>query len=232
MTLPADYLARPFAHRGLHDRGAGVIENSRAAFDAAVAQGYGIELDVQMSRDGVPVVFHDATLDRLTDLDGPVRALTAEQLATVRLSGSDDVIVSLADVLARIGDSVPVLIEIKDQSGDPGPEQVVGQVVAKAARGGARLAVMSFRPAYIHALGWLPSGVPLGLTTEGAGPIEGWCDTLSFLSHDHADLASDAVAQVKQSGASVLCWTIRTQDEARAALRHADQITFEGFAPA
>ncbi|QFU10042.1 putative glycerophosphoryl diester phosphodiesterase 1 [Rhodobacteraceae bacterium THAF1] len=232
MTLPADCLARPFAHRGLHDRRNGVIENTRSAFDAAVAQGYGIELDVQMSRDGVPVVFHDPRLDRLTDLEGPVRSLTAEQLATVRLTGSDDVILPLADVLAQIGDRVPVLVEIKDQTCDLGPEQAVGQVVAEVARGGARLAVMSFRHTYIHALDWLPAGVHLGLTTEGDGPIEGWRDALDFISHDHTTLSSAAVAQVKQHGGSVLCWTIRGQQQADAALQYADQITFEGFAPA
>ena len=230
MTLPADFLARPFAHRGLH--GADAVENSRTAFDAAVAAGYGIELDVQIAGDGVPVVFHDPTLGRLTDGTGAVRRHSSAALGDLRLLGSGDVIEPLARVLTRIGDRVPVLVEIKDQGGDPGPEQAVGQVVADAARGGARIAVMSFRPDYIHALDWLPAGVPLGLTTEGRGPVDGWRDTMAFVSHDHADLDAPAIADLRGRGASILCWTIKSAAQAQAALRHADQITFEGFRPA
>ena len=71
-ALPPSFLARPIAHRGLHDRAVGVIENSPAAFAAAIAAGYGIELDLQLSRDGVAMVFHDDSLDRLTGETGPV----------------------------------------------------------------------------------------------------------------------------------------------------------------
>src|SRR6187401_1895693 len=71
-------IAKPFAHRGLH--GPGRIENSRAAFEAAIAAGHGIELDVQSSADGRAMVFHDSTLDRLADGAGPVCGLVAAEL--------------------------------------------------------------------------------------------------------------------------------------------------------
>ncbi|MGB7404326.1 MAG: glycerophosphodiester phosphodiesterase family protein, partial [Pacificimonas sp.] len=67
----AELSARPFAHRGLHAPD-GAIENSLAAFDAAIDAGLGIELDVQLSREAMAVVFHDATLERLTDEEGAV----------------------------------------------------------------------------------------------------------------------------------------------------------------
>ena len=241
MSLSDPFLARPFAHRGLHDRAAGVIENSTAAFDAAVAADYAIELDVQMSRDGVPVVFHDDTLDRLTGRTGPVAALTAEALRAVTLTGGDDVILPLYAVLERIGGRVPVLVEIKDQHGRDGLAQAVGRDVAAAT---GPVAVMSFVPAYVHALAGLDA--PRGLTTCAAddygtevppetrdrlGRIADWSPDLSFVSHHHRRLDDPRIAELKAGGASILCWTIRDRDEAAAALEIADQITFEGFRP-
>ena len=77
-----------------------MIENSVSAFDAAIAAGYGIELDVQISADGVPVVFHDATLDRVTAATGPVNARTARDLRSIALAGSDDTILPLRDPMS------------------------------------------------------------------------------------------------------------------------------------
>ncbi|MEM9757332.1 MAG: glycerophosphodiester phosphodiesterase family protein, partial [Pseudomonadota bacterium] len=81
--MPREFLGPPIAHRGLH--GPGVPENSLAAVSAAVAAGYGIELDLQVSADGVAMVFHDATLDRMTAACGPVRSRPAAELAALGL---------------------------------------------------------------------------------------------------------------------------------------------------
>ena len=62
--------ARPIAHRGLHDAPSGVIENTPSAFRAAIASGYGIECDLQVSADGEAMVYHDDVLGRLTDHHG------------------------------------------------------------------------------------------------------------------------------------------------------------------
>ena len=73
--------AQPFAHRGLH--GLGVVENSRAAFRAAIARGHGIETDVQGARDGEAMVFHDSTLDRLTASAGALAAHTPVEMGQI-----------------------------------------------------------------------------------------------------------------------------------------------------
>ena len=117
--LPAAFLERPIAHRALH--GPGRPENSRAAIRAAVAAGYGIEIDVQPSADGVAMVFHDADLDRLTGTAGPIRGRTAADLARLPLHGGDEGIPTLAEVLALVAGRVPLLVEIKDQDGALGP---------------------------------------------------------------------------------------------------------------
>ena len=104
-------LRLPFAHRGLH--GEGVPENSLAAFRAAVAAGVGIELDVQLSADGVLMVFHDDTLLRMTGREEKLSALSFEALRALRLGDSQEKIPTFAEVLAEVGGRVPLLVEVK-----------------------------------------------------------------------------------------------------------------------
>ena len=84
--LPTAFLATPLAHRGLHDRRKGVIENSRSAVAAAVDAGYGVEIDLQLSADGEAMVFHDYHLDRLTAASGPVAQVSAADLGRLTLT--------------------------------------------------------------------------------------------------------------------------------------------------
>ncbi|MBQ9735353.1 MAG: glycerophosphodiester phosphodiesterase [Clostridia bacterium] len=105
------FLRVPYAHRGLH--GGGVPENSLEAFRLAVENGYGIELDVQLSADGVVMVFHDESLLRMTGVDAPLWSKSAAELAALRLAGSDAHIPTLTEVLALVDGRVPLLVEIK-----------------------------------------------------------------------------------------------------------------------
>ncbi len=104
-------LRRPFAHRGLHDKE--IPENSLAAFRAAVAAGVGIELDVQLSADGVLMVFHDETLLRMTGKEGKLSEFTFDVLRTLTLGGTEERIPTLAEVLAEVAGKVPLLVEVK-----------------------------------------------------------------------------------------------------------------------
>ncbi len=106
------FLAIKFAHRGLHDKTK--AENSLSAFRSAIEHGYSIELDVRLSKDGIPVVFHDATLERLCGKSLCVSDCTAEELATFSLNGTPDTIPTLADVLKEVNGKARLLIEIKD----------------------------------------------------------------------------------------------------------------------
>lgn len=105
-----------YAHRGLH--GDGVPENSLAAFEKACAKGFGIELDVQLSRDGEVMVFHDYTLVRMTGVEKKVCELTAKELGELRLADTDEKIPSLREVLSLVDGRVPLLVELKGESGD------------------------------------------------------------------------------------------------------------------
>ncbi len=107
-----------FAHRGIHENDTEVPENSLAAFRKAVEAGFGIEFDVQVTRDRIPVVFHDFTLKRVCGVPGRVRDYTYRELKAFRLCGSAEKIPTLEEVLKVVDGQVPLLIEFKVQKRD------------------------------------------------------------------------------------------------------------------
>jgi len=247
--LPSEFLSRPIAHRGYHDKKAGRIENSPAAFAAAIAAGYGIEMDVQLSRDGVAMVFHDYDLDRLTDQTGPVRDRDARALQTIGLSGGSDVIPTLDAVLDQVSGAVALLIELKDQHGEMGETDGTLEVAtAEALKGyGGPVALMSFNPHMVARLQTLCPHVPRGIISSAWHkendphvPVDTRARLVgipdfervgaSFISHDVKDLKSPRVEQIKANGFPILCWTVRSPEQEREARKIADNITFEGYA--
>ena len=109
-----------YAHRGLHkgNKEGTPPENSLEAFELACRAGYGIELDVQLSSDGVVMVFHDDTLIRMTGKKGKVRDYTAEELGKIKLADSNQTIPTFSEVLALVDGRVPILVELKGESFD------------------------------------------------------------------------------------------------------------------
>lgn len=248
IPLPEAFLRVPIAHRAYHDLGAGRPENSQAAIRAAISAGYGIEIDIQPSADGVPMVFHDYTLERLTDETGPIALRDASALASTQLKGAVEGIPTLREVLSLIGGQVPLLIEIKDQDGAMGEN--VGALEDAVARDLAGysgpVAVMSFNPHSVAAVAEAAPNLPRGLTTSRYSAHH--YPTLrsevrrrlrqipdlervgaSFISHEARDLDSPHVAHVKASGLPILCWTIRSPEAETKAREVADNITFEGY---
>ena len=116
-TKPSEVLLRDYAHRGLHN-GKDAPENSLAAFEAACQKGCGIELDVQLSRDGKVMVFHDYTLIRMTGCDKKLCELDAEELTSLTLGDSDQRIPTFEEVLALVNGRVPLLVELKGENFD------------------------------------------------------------------------------------------------------------------
>jgi len=248
IPLPEPFLRLPLAHRGLHDRAAGRVENTLQAAQAAIEAGYGIELDVQPSRDGVAMVFHDAKLDRLTGQSGRTDARDAVALQALPLSGGKGACIpTLRAFLELVAGRVPLLIELKDQSGGFGPEDpTLPAAVAHAIEGyRGPLAVMSFNPHSVAHLARLAPKVARGLTTErfraGLRLSPARAASLSrmemfdqvgasFVSHDRRSLDSAPVAAMRARGVPVLTWTITSAKQEAQARRFADNITFEGYA--
>src|SRR5437660_10848549 len=106
-------IARPVAHRGLHDAGAGVIENTPAAFKAAVAADYAIECDLRVSADGEAMVHHDDALGRLTDGSGRLDAMTAAELKRVAFKATADRMITLGGLCDLVAGRVALVLELK-----------------------------------------------------------------------------------------------------------------------
>lgn len=247
-VLPQAFLAAPIAHRALHDRKAGRPENSIEAVRAALRAGYGIEIDIQPSSDGVPMVFHDYDLKRLTGATGPVSARRAAELGEIPLIGGKAGIPTLETVLEEVAGRVPLLIEIKDQDGAMGRE--VGKLeraVARVLQGyKGPVAVMSFNPHGIAELAEAAPDVPRGLTTCAFerlnwptlnGTVREMLRAIpdfdrvgaSFISHRWSDLARPRVAELRGQGAGILCWTVKNPRDEALARSVAQNVTFEGY---
>ena len=239
-------VARPIAHRGLHGLEAGVVENQPRAFAAAIAGGYAIECDVQPSADGEAMVFHDHTLDRLTEAGGRVDALAASALKAVAFKATADRMLALPDLFALVAGRVPLVVEIKSEfDGKLGLTQRVAKL-ASAYQG--PLALMSFDPGPIA---WLKANAPglvRGIVAESTPAGPAWARmpaemkrdlaALShfpatdphFLSWKIADMPNAATVLYRSAlKRPVICWTVRTDDERLNGARHADQVTFEGY---
>ncbi len=250
MSLPPQFLSVRLTHRALHDKADGRSENSMSAIKAAVVAGYGIEIDVQPSSDGQAMVFHDEELDRLTDDSGPIRNRSAAELGGIALKNGGGTIPTLKEVLQAIDGQVPLLIEIKDQTGQMARSDGTLETAVARDLGGyaGPVAVMSFNPHSVAMMSDLAPRVPRGLTTSAYDPDD-WaplspetCDHLRtipdydrtgscFISHEAADLRRDRVLELKKSGAAILCWTIRSPEQEALARKVADNVTFEGYLP-
>lgn len=236
MTALSWLTARPIAHRGLHDLNNRRWENTLSAFSAAIDGGYAIECDVHLSADGVPVVFHDHDLKRLTGEDGFIWQRTAAEMAALRVGGTQDHPPTLDEMLELVGGKVPLVIELKGTPGrDGGLVEAVGQRL-KSYRGKAT--IMSFDHWLIRDFSRHAPGIPGGLTACGRREHEieahftMLAHDISFVSYAAGDLPNRFVSFVRERlGMPVITWTIRDQPAVDLTFRYADQMTFEGFEP-
>lgn len=225
---------RPFAHRGLH--GGLAAENSRSAFESAIAAGHGIELDARLSRDGYAMVFHDAELARMTGSGGRVDARTAAQLGALSLAGGYDSIETLPSILGLIAGRVPLLIEVKTD-GDTHVAARLSLSVRHALEGyRGHAAVMSFDAAVCRWFAGHDARIVRGMVVseEGERRRAAIARHLSlrrarphFLAYDIRSLPSRRVRAARRAGLPVLTWTVRSPDDRELAGSHADQIIFE-----
>jgi len=245
---PGWLTAAPVAHRGLHDHAKDIIESTPSAFTAAMAKGFAIETDLQLSADGEAMVFHDDTLARLTERAEDIRTLNAAELKTVRFKDTADRMMTLGELCEMTNGRVPLVIEIKSRfDGDRRLIQRIAEIV-RAYKG--PLALMSFDPDQVIAIrDYLPE-VPRGIVAERYYREEEWRvlppeQVRGMLHLRHAfrtrpDFVAYWINELPAPapwiarhifGCALLTWTVRTQDQRDRAARHADQMIFEGFVP-
>ena len=248
MSAPSWLTARPIAHRGLHDRARGIVENMPGAVSAAIAGNFSIEVDIQLSADGEAMVHHDDELGRLTDGTGALRSLTATQLKQVAFKDTTERMMTLGDLCDLTAGRVALVIEVKSLfDGDRKLVKRMADVLA-AYRGPA--AGMSFDPDQVIALRELAPKVTRGIVAERHYTAADWPETSPaqraemthmrhffrtrphFVSYGVNDLPAMAPWITKNIvGLPLLTWTVRTPEQRARTARYADQMTFEGFVP-
>jgi glycerophosphoryl diester phosphodiesterase len=249
INAPDWLTARPIAHRGLHSKQSGLVENTPAAAAAAIAKNYAIECDIQRTKDGEAVVFHDFTLDPLMRAEGRVDAFRADELGQLTYKDCDQRIVSLANFLAHIGGRTPVIVEIKSRF--DGDMRLADRGMAAVAAYAGPVCVKSFDPAVLVHLRGAGAMCPLGLVAqarydtgeEWAGLPQEWRVSFAelrdfplarpdFLSWNLADLPH-AVPMLCRNGIGmpVMTWTVRSREALERGRLWADQIIFDGFEP-
>lgn len=232
-----------YAHRGLHD--AERPENSMAAFRAALENGYGIELDIHLIKDGTLAVMHDTALERTTGADGNITDLTAEELANYHLNGTEETIPTFRQVLDLFAGKAPLIIELKS---DDNAEALV-DAAAKTMEGyEGPYCMESFDPRCVHILKKKYPHIIRGQLTEDffatgsklPAPLK-WVmkhQTLNFLTQpdfvaykfsDRKTLSNTLVR--KFWGVQGVTWTLKTQEDFDSAVAEGWLPIFENFKP-
>lgn len=242
---------RPVAHRGLHDAAAGRVENSAAAFTAAIERGYGIECDLRPARSGLPVVFHDETLERLVDAEGAVADLGGGDLQTLRYRAGGETILTFEGLLGLVGGRVPLLVEVKSEW-DPPNLPFLCEIARRALDYPGPIALMSFDPDVLTVLRELATEIPRGIVSGGYRDENGetwWRDRIdearadrlahllesgpaapSFVAYHVKSLPTPVTRYVREvQHLPVFAWTVRTAEDAAIAAAHADAPIFEGL---
>ena len=237
------FKTKMYAHRGLHNSER--AENSMSAFKAAVDGGYGIELDIRLSKDGQLVVFHDDTLDRVCGREGKVIDFTAEELATFKLNGTDDGVPLFSDVLKMVDGRVPLLVEIKEH---PGVSAVSEAACIMLDSYKGDFIVESFNPLSLKIVKDRKPEIVRGILSQRYCEDEKYRKPLyfilqslmlnflcrpAFIAYDHRHAKSFALRFVRGFfDVPTIAWTVRSAEEEAVARKNGfDGIIFENYIP-
>jgi glycerophosphoryl diester phosphodiesterase len=238
--------ARPLAHRGLHDAAAGVIENTASAFAAAIAGGYGIECDLQVSADGEAMVHHDDALGRLTEGSGRLAEMSAAAIGKVRFKAAADHILTLGELCDLVGGRAALALELKSRF--DGDRRLAQRAAAVLTSYKGPVAAMSFDPALVAAVRRIAPRLPRGIVAQrhyddwpGLPPaLRRRMTYLLHLPRTRPHFIAYAIKDLPALAPLIarfvfrlplLTWTVRSEHERAQAARWADQMIFEGWRP-
>ena len=248
MRAPPWLTARPVAHRGLHDRARGIVENMPGAAQAAIEGNFAIECDIQLTADGEAMVHHDDALGRLTEGSGPLRGLSADALRQVHFKDTTERMMSLGDLCALVKGRVPILVEVKSHF--DGDRRLVRRMAEVLGRYAGPIAGMSFDPDQVLAIREMIPHLPRGIVAQSVYTEADWPEATPaqrkgmmrlkhsletrphFVAYWVNDLPAPAPWIARHIfGLPLLTWTVRTPEQRERAARYADQMIFEGFRP-
>ena len=229
------------AHRGLFDNEKGIPENSLPAFELAVKNGFGIEMDVQASKDGVLVVFHDDTLKRMTGAEGKLCDYTFEELRALRLLNTDCQIPTFEEFL-KTADGVNLVVEIKTHANIGEVEQKVYDALKNY---NGNYCIESFNPFIVR---WFKVHAPevirgqLSCSFEGSGfsAFKRWLlsklklckwNGSQFIAYDATTLKGNKAVVRFGRKIPVICWTVKSQKQYDELCGYFDNMIFDSFYP-
>lgn len=238
-------VARPIAHRGLHKKTEGIIENTASAFAGAIAGDYAIECDLQITAEGEAVVFHDEKLDRLADASGLVKSHTVKHLQKIAIKNSKDKMQTLGELLGQVDGKVPLVIELKSHW--DGEEALALRALKVLESYSGPYCLMSFDPDLVVTVAEHSPATLRGITADRTVhpgynqlPVSRRLDMQlfrhleytrpHFVSFYFRDLPYAPVQAIRAAGHPIISWTIRNKEQEAIARRYSDQITFEGYA--
>jgi glycerophosphoryl diester phosphodiesterase len=240
---PALWRAR-YAHRGLHDKENTLPENSLAAFRDAVKEGYGIELDINLTTDDQVVVFHDDDLKRMCGVDKRVADCSWEELQGYRLNGTEQRIPLFSEVLSLVDGRVPLIVELKNTTRNAA---LCAEGAALLDAYGGPYCIESFHPGIVT---WFKKHRPEVVRGQLAAGIrqygkQVWWQKLLLSSmltnvasrpHFAAFRHEDAHGRLRlklyrMAGGKLVAWTVRDTDDIAWCERFFDVIIFEYFRP-
>lgn len=229
-----------YAHRGLFDNKSNAPENSLNAIRKAVEAGHGIEIDVQLTKDDIPVVFHDASLKRVCGINGNVWDYTLKELKEIKLANSKQTIPTLAEALRVVAGKVPLIIEYKMDRGDTKVCEL-GDKVLKEYKG--TYCVESFHPLAVR---WyrkyrpdvLRGQLSMDYVRNGRKSLHlrimthlltNFMTRPDFIAYSYKDTDNFSRRVCRKLGALSVAWTVRNQEQYEKAKLHFDLFIFDSF---
>ena len=226
-------LKTPVAHRGLHDETR--PENSMAAFKAAIEKGYNIEIDLRLTKDGIPVVFHDSNLLRVCGVKKSINKMKLDEVKKYRLKGTEEQIPTFDEFLSLVDGKVGLLIELKGFSIRDHSLEIATLERLKNYKG--NFAIQSFNPWAVkyckenssYKCGLLATYAKRFMAPSGKLTWVKLCNP-DFVAYDIRQAENKYVEKIHKT-LPLLCWTIRTEDDLKKAQSIADNIIFEKVEP-
>ncbi|MEG1791235.1 MAG: glycerophosphodiester phosphodiesterase family protein [Clostridia bacterium] len=241
-----NFLSTPIAHRGLYDDN--YEENSLSAFRLAVENGFGIETDVHILKDGVVAVFHDANMKRICGVNLKIESLTSDELKKYPMTVGGEVIPTLPELLKLIDGRVPLLIELKCLTGFY-TNKLAKAVLRDLAgyKNKSNIALQSFDPFAVRWIRKNQTDYPFGQLASMGDPKKNpkpnflarfmgelKCCKISkpqFISYDILNTPNKFIQSYIDKGMPVFSWTVNTNEKLAVAKKYTSNIIFEKIRP-
>lgn len=227
----------PVAHRGIHDSDT-VAENSLGAFAASINAGLPFELDIRLTKDGVPVVMHDRNVMRVCGVSANVDEITAEELSTFRFTKSGEHVPTLSEVLSLVNGRVPLLIELKGSD----RSHVAEKTAALLEDYKGQYAIESFNPYYLYRYRRINKNAPIGFLTDRGNLRDGISHFAAsrslvnfmfrpdFIAYGYTKKLPFSIRLARCLGCKLMVWTIRDRETYLDAVKRFDGIIAERIA--